>query len=426
MLSRRWLSPVLVLLLGMTGCSDDIEYPKTTEAPGELIASGVQRTTNPGASAEDVASVVAGNTDLGVALYRKIARSGENLFFSPLSISQAFAMVYVGARGRTETQMQQALRFSLPQEQLHPAMNALDLALHGRAAQVQDGKEPPEVRVVNATWGQQGYPFEPGFLDVLARHYGAGVRAVDFTREPEALRAQINGWVAGQTNDRIQDLLPKGSVESDSRFVLTNALYFKGAWAGPFEPQATRSRTFRLLGGDTQQVQMMSRQGLVPHMQGDGFQALALPYVGQAFRMLIVVPDNGRFAEVESRLSAEFLDGVRAALVNQDVTLSLPRFQAETDFPVGGPLKELGMEDAFSDDADFSGITQADRLSITGAFHKAFVSVDEKGTEAAAATGIVGGTVSVPPPLVVDRPFLFLIEDVETKAVLFLGRIVKP
>lgn len=423
----HWLSPVLVALLAMTGCNDTPKNPSTIEAPGELIASGLERTTTPGATAEELALVAAGNTDFSAALYRELARTEENLFFSPFSITQGFAMVYVGARSNTEAQMQQALRFPLPQERLHPAMNALDLALHSRTAGVPAGQgDPPELHVVNATWGQKGYAFEQAFLDVLALQYGAGMRAVDFAYDPDDVRARINAWVAGQTNDRIKDLLPDGSVKGDSRLVLTNALYFKGSWAAPFEPASTRSEPFFLLGGDTKQVQMMHSHTIVPHMRGQGFEALALNYVGQAFRMLLIVPDSGRFTEVESLLSAEFLDGIRAALVSGYFDLGMPKFQTETAFSLAEPLQKFGMVDAFTSAADFSGITQQERLLITSAWHKAFVAVDEKGTEAAAATGIVGGPVSIPPPLTVNRPFLFLIEDVETKTVLFLGRIVEP
>ncbi|HVG64071.1 MAG TPA: serpin family protein [Hyalangium sp.] len=426
---RHWLSSVLVVLLATTGCSQDsvIKDPSTPEAPGELIASDLQRTANPGATDEELRSVAAGNTDFGAAMYRELIRTEENLFFSPLSITQGFSMVYVGARGNTEAQMQQALRFSLPQERLHPAMNALDLALHGHAESAPEGQgDPPELRIVNATWGQKGYTFESAFLDVLGLQYGAGMHAVDFASDPNGVREQINAWVAGQTNDRIQDLLPEGSVKGDSRLVLTNALYFKGAWTESFEPGLTRTEPFSLLEGGTQQVQMMHRSGSVPHMRGDGFDAVALNYVGKAFRMLVIVPDSGRFKEVEARLSAEFLDGIRPALVNQHIDLGMPKFQTETDFSLADPLQTLGMVDAFSTSADFSGITQQERLMLTSAWHKAFVAVDEKGTEAAAATGAVAGPVSIPPSLTVDRPFLFLIEDVETKTVLFLGRILKP
>lgn len=426
---RRWRFPsVLAALLVLSGCSEEIrEAPETVpEAPGTLIASDKQRVAAPAVPAEDVAALAASNTNFGAALYRQAARPGENLFFSPYSISQALSMVYAGARGTTEAQMAQALRFTLPQDRHHPAMNALDLSLHGRVGHAGGKQGAPEFRAVNATWGQQDYVFEPAFLDVLALHYGAGVRAVDFKGETELLRTQINDWVEGQTNQRIQELLPAGSLRPDTRLVLTNALYFKGGWAEPFEKQLTRSGTFHLQGGGEQQVEMMGNSFEVPRMKGEGFEAAALPYVGGAFRMLIILPASGRFEEIEARLSAEFLDGIRGALRSQHTALSLPRFQVEMTLPLGEALQGLGMVDAFTRQADFSGITLQERLAIHHALHKAFISVDEEGTEAAAATEVTAGPVSMPPAFTVDRPFLFLIEEVETKAVLFLGRVMKP
>jgi serpin B len=416
------LSSVLATVLALAGCSQ--EFP---DAPGELIASDKQRVTQPNVSTEDLASLASANTDFGVALYRQATRPGENLFFSPFSITQAFSMVYAGARGNTEQQMQQALRFSLPQERLHPAMNALDLALQSRTEPKpgQDGA-PPEFNLVNATWGQRGFTFEPDYLDVLALHYGAGMRTADFQREANALRSQINAWVEGQTRERIKDLLPEGSVTADTRLVLVNALYFKGSWSTPFDSSLTRSGTFHRLDGGGEQVDLMERQLVVPYMKGDGFQSLALSYVGKDFRMVVIVPDAGRFEEVEARFSASFLDTVREQMKNNDIVLRLPRFQVETDLPLHESLSALGMRDVFTSDADLSGISTQEHLQITAARHKAFVAVDEKGTEAAAATGIGVGTTSVPPAVTVDRPFLFLIEDTGTKSVLFLGRLMNP
>lgn len=424
---RRWLPALPAALLALTGCSSTLEDGSGPPPPGQLLASDKQRQTAPGAPAEDLASAVTGNTDFGVALYRQSAQPGQNVFFSPFSITQALAMTYAGARGTTETQMAQALRFSLPQGRLHPAMNALDLMLQGRSAGSEGRKVPlPELRVVNATWAQQGLAFEPTFLDVLAQHYGAGVRAVDFTHEPGALRTAINAWVEGQTNGHIQDLLPEGAVKADTRLVLTNALYFKGAWAAPFLSQSTHDASFHLLEGGETTVRMMQGQGFHPHMRGEGFEALALPYEGGAFRMLLIVPDAGRFTDVEARLSASFLDGVRAAMVAENTALGLPRFEVKQTLPLTDSLQALGMVDAFSGQADLSGMTKEEKLAITRALHQAFVSVNEAGTEATAATAIIAGPTSVPQAFTVDRPFLFLIEDVETKAVLFLGRFVKP
>jgi serpin B len=429
---HRWLASPVAAVLVLAGCAsspppDLQDPPEEVAAPGELITSDKPRVTAPSVPGSDFAALVAGNTDLGASLYRRLAKPGENLFFSPLSISQGFAMVYAGARGNTEAQMAQALHFSLPQARLHPAMNALDAALQSHAG-VTGGDQgtAPTFRAVNAAWGQRGLTFEPAFLDVLAQHYGSGMRAVDFSAEPDTLRQRINTWVEGQTAGRIEDLLPEGTVKSDTRLVLTNALYFKGAWRAPFDPAATQAAPFRTLEGGTRQVQMMRGSVMVPLMKGDGFDAVALPYVGRAFRMLAIVPHEGRFAEVESRLSAGFLDGVRAGLKDSYVGLRFPRFEVKQEFPLAEPLRALGMVDAFSDRADFSGLTRQEALMLQFAQHQAFVSVDEQGTEAAAATGIGAGPVSLPEPFVVDRPFLFLIEDVETKGVLFLGRVVSP
>jgi serpin B len=423
---RLGFSPMVTALLMLAGCSGEPPAPEAPPSPGEFIASSAQRET-PTVASEILALAASGNTEFGVALYPLIARPDENLFFSPFSITQAFAMVYAGARGSTAQQMEQALRFPLSQEQLHPAMNALDLALKSRAVQTQGPKVvPPELRVVNATWGQSGFAFEPAFLDVLAQHYGTGMHAVDFSTEAESLRTRINDWVAGQTHDRIKDLLPEGSVTSDTKLALTNALYFRGEWAEHFAPGSTHPADFHLLGGGTQQVQMMRRTFWIPYKQGEDFQAFALPYSGGAFRMLFIIPDSGQLPAVEARLSAEFLDSLRGTLASRVLDISLPRFRVETEFSLISALQQLGMTDAFSNTADLSGISQETRLKLSAAQHKAFVSVDEVGTEATAATGLIAVPISTPEPLTVDRPFLFLIEDVETRTVLFLGRIVKP
>ncbi|MDC0707770.1 serpin family protein [Stigmatella sp. ncwal1] len=434
--SRRWLVPLFTAAMALAHCSEAenpeegrpaSESPGETDSLGEYVSSGKERVTTPDVPAQDIAELVTGNTDFGASLYRKIAKPGENLFFSPFSITQALSMVYTGARGNTEAEMAETLHVSLPQARLHPASNALNLKLQAQADATVGGQGTPTfLRLVNATWSQKGFSFVPAFLDVLALYYGNGMRVVDFTTQASAIRDAINEWVKNQTEGRIKDLLPVGSVESSTRLLLVNALYFKGAWASPFIPTATRAAPFTLLDGSTQQVQMMNRSGGVDYMQGEGFEAVGLPYIKNTYRMLLIVPQQGRFAEIESRLSAAFLSEVRGALVNRYVALGFPRFQVEKDFSLAATLKALGMTDAFSDRADFSGLTTQEALAIARVEHKAFVAVDEKGTEAAAATAVIVGPPSVPEPLTVNRPFLFLIEDAETKTVLFLGRYVKP
>ncbi|OJH41470.1 serpin family protein [Cystobacter ferrugineus] len=416
---RRWLIPSLVVALGFVGsaCS--------AAPPGERIASDKARVTKPDVPAEDFAALVSGNTNFAASLYRQISKPGSNLLFSPFSISHAFAMVYAGARGDTESQMAQALHFTLPRERLHPAVNALNLALQARTEAKVEGGAPPSLRVVNAAWGQKGLAFESPFLDVLAQHYGTGMYAVDFTTKAESIREDVNAWVEKQTMGRIQDLLSEGMVTVDTRLLLANALYFKGEWQESFEN--TRDAPFHTLNGGTRQVPMMRGLSKVSFLDGEDFDAVAIPYKGQAFRMLVIVPDAGRFAEVESRLSADFLDSVRAGLRSSPISLGLPRFKVTQATRLDEALKALGMVDAFSEDADLSGVSQQEELLISAAQHQAFIAVDEKGTEAAAATAVVIIEESAPPPpYLVDRPFLFLIEDVETKSVLFLGRLVNP
>jgi len=420
---------VFTLVLGLTACHSDTQTPMEheTPAPGQLMASDKERVTAPVVSDADFAALVAGNTDFGVAMYRLVDAPGENVVLSPLSLTRAFSMVHAGARGATASQMERALGFTLPPERLHPALNRLDLALQAQVGQTHgDPGTAPTFRAVNAVWSQQGYPLEAPYLDVLAEHHGAGLRSVDFGADPDGVRRSINDWVASETNGHILDLIPQGEVSADTRLVLANALYFKGAWRAPFHPQGTLSAPFHGLDGATSTVPMMNVSWVFPFAEGDGYEALALPYVGGAFRMLLVIPDANRFQDVEQRLSAAFLDTVRARLTARHVLLSMPRFEVRQSLAVVDSLKALGMVDAFTGQADLSGITRQERLMLGGAQHQAFVAVDEKGTEAAAATAIEGIRTSLPPEYRVDRPFFFVIEEVATKSVLFLGRIVRP
>lgn len=394
-------------------------------APGELIRSDVPRVDKPDVGVTDLASVAAGNTDFGAALYRELREPEKNLFFSPYSLTQALSMTYAGARGETERQMGQGLHVSLTPERFHPAMNALNQKLFAPSTYTGSGTAP-RVHGVNAPWAQKGFAFESGYLDLLARHYGAGVRVVDFARDPSGVREGINGWVAEQTEDRIKDLLPPSAVNSGTRLVLVNALHFKGAWATPFAPKGTQDAPFHLLDGRTRPVPMMSGGGSARHMKGGDFEALALDYVGSEFRLLMVIPDAGRFEALETRLSAGFLDEVRGALTPRYLDVHLPRFELETTASLAPTLQKLGIKDLFTSSANLTGLSRSESLVVSSVEHKAFVSVNEQGTEAAAATAVVLGPPSVPQPYFVDRPFLFLIEHVETRTVLFLGRYVTP
>ena len=386
----------------------------------------------PDASMADVAELVAGNSAFAADLYQRLRQEGEgNLFYSPFSISLALAMTYAGARGETERQMADTLHYTLPQEQLHAVFNALDTSLAGPEA--EEGDDAFQLRIANAIWGQEGYEFLPAFLDTLAQQYGAGLRTLDFAQRTEEARQTINGWVSEQTEGKIKDLIPAGMLNSLVRLVLTNAIYFNGKWVLPFEKDATHDEPFHLLDGSTVSVPMMSQTAGFSYAEGDGYQVVELPYRDSSMSMVFVLPEAGRFEEIEGAFSAEFLAGVEGNLAPERVALTVPKFRFESEFSLAETLIQMGMPAAFgggAEGADFSGMTGDRALAISDVVHKAFVAVDEEGTEAAAATAVIMVEGAAPLDEAVemrlDRPFLFLIRDEETGTVLFVGRVVDP
>lgn len=418
---RRAMMLVLAVtvVVGLVGCAP--------AASADEVKSSEQRQTPAAPPSNELSELVSGNNMFAFDLYRQIRGDHENLFFSPYSISVALAMTYAGARDETAREMARAMQFYLPSDSLHPAFNYLDQLLESRGADAE-GKDGEGFRlnVVNAIWGQKGHAFESDYLDVLARNYGAGLRLVDFQTQPEPSRVTINDWVARQTESRIKDLIPQGSIDSLTRLVLTNAVYFNAAWQSQFEKARTTQSTFYALDGTVLTVPMMHQTASFGYLRGDGFQAIELPYDGNELAMLVILPDEGRFQTVEDEMSSAGLEGIVTGLQWTRLALSMPRFRMETSFELNAPLAALGMEAAFDPDrADFSGMDGTRDLYITDVVHKAFVEVDESGTEAAAATAVVVGQTSVPPDpieVTIDRPFLFLIRDVQTGTVLFLGR----
>ncbi len=423
-----WQSALLGLTLAgmLTGCGGGGE----PVGPGEELRSDQARITDPQIPPADLADLIGGNTEFAVDAYHQLrAAHAGNLFFSPHSISIALAMTWAGARGATAQEMAAALSFRLPQERLHPAFDLLDLELASRAQAAESDERPFVLSVVNQLFGLRGYPFEGAFLDTLARYYGAGLRLMDFDREPDACRVAINDWVAGETHDRIQDLIPAGSIDALTRLVLVNAIYFSAAWDSPFELEDTAPGPFSLLDGTALEVPVMHQGLSTPGLQAEGFQAVELAYDGELTSMVVIVPDAGTFADFEAALSAEGLEAILASLVTKNVTLSMPRWTfTSQSLKLKQLFEALGMEVAFTPAADFNGMANTDELYIGEVIHKAFVAVDEAGTEAAAATAVIMEGGSAPDFLVVslDRPFLYLIRDRETGAILFLGRTLDP
>jgi serpin B len=395
----------------------------------EVVQSPTQRDTVPTVPASNIAELVAGNAGFALNLYQELKGEEGNLFYSPYSISLALAMTYAGARGETERQMAQTLGFSLPQERLHPAFNALDLELLSRSQTEGQDTEGFRLNIANSIWGQTGYTFLPDFLEVLGRNYGAGMRLLDFMSEPEDSRLVINDWVSRETEGKIEDLIPPGAISTFTRLVLANAIYFNAAWAFAFPEDTTREGIFHLLDGGEKTASMMSQTETFRHASGSGYQAVELPYKGFRLSMVVLLPDSGMFQEFEASLDAGRLDAILGDLRQAEIRLSMPKFTFESAFSLKEILPLMGMTDAFSGQADFSGMDGTRNLLISDVLHKAFVAVDEAGTEAAAATAVIvigTGIPAEPIPFTVDRPFIFFIRDIETGTVLFVGRVLNP
>lgn len=376
------------------------------------------------ASEADLEELSRGNRAFALDIYHALSGGEDNIFFSPFSISAALAMTSAGARGQTEEEMRQTLHFTLPGDTLHAAFGSLLRRLNPAS---DDGGEFA-LHTANALWGQSGYEFLPGFLALVSEYYRGGISMLDFGGEPGRSRSTINDWVAEQTEEKITDLLPPGSITTATRLVLTNAIYFNARWLFPFDPEATIRRPFTLLDGEQLEVPSMSITETFRMMNGDGYGAVELPYRGTEANMLLIVPDEGRFREIEERLDPEFIRRADSAMRHENLRLTLPKFTTTSRFSLEDVLASMGMTSAFGPAADFSGMDGTRWLYISRVIHQAFVSVDEYGTEAAAATAVVMEKMNggAPVEFSVNRPFMYMIRDGATGTMLFMGRMLNP
>jgi len=398
-------------------------------ASARMAASNRAREKNPNVNASDLQTLVAGNNTFALDLYQALRSEDGNLILSPFSISLALAMTYAGARNETETQMADVLNFS-SQEETHPAFNALDLALEKSPIVLDKDQEPMQLSIVNSVWAEQTFSFLPNFLDTLSVNYGAGIHLLDFIHNPNPSRKEINAWVSDETKNKIKDLLPENSVSSDTKMVLVNAIYFKADWLDQFDADDTYDRDFTLLDGSKVTTPMMGQNMYIPFAVRDGYAIAELPYAGGTAVMDIILPDEGRFEEVEAQLSYEMLQEALGGMVTDSVVVRMPKFEYESSFSLTNALTELGMPLAFDENrADFSGMTDQQDLYIGNVIHKAFVAVDEEGTEAAAATAVImeGATaIMIENEFIADRPFIYFIRDAESGQILFIGRVLNP
>jgi serpin B len=384
-------------------------------------------TSVPANEEADMKRLADGNNAFAYDLYASLQREEGNLFFSPYSISTALAMTYSGARGETAKQMAETLHFALEPASLHPAFAAL-------AKHLQEVQKKGDIalNIANALWIQQDFELLKQFLKIIETSYKANLFQVNFNRDWEKVRGNINTWIEKQTKGKIKDLLAPGVLSNLTRLVLTNAIYFKGNWASQFEKELTQDEPFWPTPDKNVMTPMMHQQNSFKYGENDFLQVLELPYAGEDLSMVILLPrEKDGLVELEGKLKVEPLTSWMAESSFREVDVYLPKFKMTSQFNLSATLKAMGMKDAFSEKADFSGMTSGPQLSISDVIHKAFVEVNEEGTEAAAATAVVVGVTAIMEPQPVpafraDHPFMFFIQDSHSGGILFLGRLMNP
>jgi len=376
-------------------------------------------------SAEEASSVIDANNQFAFDLYSRYKSQDGNIFFSPYSISTALAMTYEGARGKTADEMQAVFHF--PKDDTLRRNSFLELY---NGINIKD--KPYTLKTANALWAQKDYTFLDSYFSLVKRYYGGNVTNLDFAGQTEESRLTINRWVEEQTDNKIKDLIPKKNIDSLTRLVLTNAIYFKGLWAKQFDKAKTVEKDFEVSPGKTVKAMMMSLTGeeaVFKYAEKEDLQVLELPYKGEELSMLVLLPKKGGMDSFETALNAQKISELRKSLYKQRVDVYLPKFKFETKYFMKDTLIEMGMPTAFSMGADFSGMTGNNDLYIDKVIHQAFVEVNEEGTEAAAATAVVMRLKSMPPRMNIfnaDHPFIFAIQDRATGNILFLGRVSEP
>jgi serpin B len=417
----------LVAATALAACSADSK-PEETDRVKEARSS-LQRDRAPNVDPATLSQVTRDGAAFGLDLHKQLvngAAKGKNLFYSAHSVSSAFAMLHAGARGATEQEIAKVLHFTVPQNELHPAMNKVALELESREADGGKGSDGKGFRLNmhNTFWGEQTLTWEAPYLDTLAVHYDAGINLVDFIGHFEQARLDINAWTEKKTEGRIKELLPEDSLDPSTRFALVNTVYFNAAWTDEFAPT---TMIFATPDGASNVAAIQRVGGTFSWAQTDDAELVAIPYEGRKLELVVVVPTD--LEAFEAKLDGTLLDSIIAKLEPAYLDVTMPKVKIEGDtINLKNELIALGMT-TLRGGADFSGMTST-QLQVTDVFHKAFVKIDEKGTEAAAATAIIGRESSAPvdPPkkVMVDKPYLFFVRDVPTGVVLFTGRVVAP
>jgi len=427
--------PTDLILLVVSTCKqiEELTPPNEVNEMTSLLSSDLERELAPVVDHNQLTTLASDITVFTLAFYNLLRPKEGNLIYSPLSLSLALSMTLAGAETTTRAAMLEALQFSLDEDEIHPTFNALMLTIE--ESQVIDEETEGgsfELNIANSIWGQQGFRFEQAFLDRIALNYGAGIFTVDFVANPEPACIAINDWVEDETQEKITDLIPPDAITPLTRLVLANAIYFKGSWLHPFDQGLTQLGPFTTLDGDEISVEMMKLfDERLFYMREGEFQAVSLPYLSRDFTMTLIVPDRGSFKIVEDLLTVDLLASLHSNMVSERINLEMPKFHFETTINANDPLKALGMAEAFDPDlSDFKGMADVEDLHITDVLQKATITIDEEGTEAAAATAVIVGLRSAPMgepiSMVIDRAFLFFVQHQPTGTIIFMGRVVEP
>ena len=373
-----------------------------------------------------IKNIARDNTLFALDLYNQLKMTDGNLFFSPFSIFTALAMTWAGARENTAVQMAETLHFTEKPAQFHRAIG--DLISQLNAVQKETDVE---LSIANAIWAQKGYQFLDEFFRIVQQSYQADLKQVDFSSAAESARQAINAWVEQQTNEKIKDLLPPKVLNALTRLVLVNAIYFKGFWDNQFKSRDTREMEFWLLTEVAVKVPMMHQEHQFGYWENDWLQIIEMPYKEESLSLILLLPkEKTGITDLEQKLNFENMMAWQSRLRKQKVIVFFPKFKIESQFSLGQTLALMGMPDAFEPElADFSAMVGQKELYISAVIHKAFLEVNEEGSEAAAATGVVVSVTSIapsPPIFKADHPFVFFIRDNKSQSILFLGRVLNP
>lgn len=374
--------------------------------------------------AQDLNQTVKGNNEFTFSVYGEVNNHPDNVFFSPYSISSALAMTYTGADGVTQKEMAEVFHFLEDKKMLSKHFSQLNTQFEKYA------EEKIQLNIANSLWCQQDYQFRKAFLDINRTYYNAGIHNVNFRDDYKQIRNDINTWVEDKTENKIKDLIKRGMLDNMTRLVLVNAIYFKGMWEHPFKEKDTREDTFYLYSTCKTQAKFMNKTLSLNYYEDGVAQVVEIPYSGEKLSMMVILPKKKYgMEELESRLSQDLYRTYLGSMHTKKVDLSLPKFTVNAEYELSKVLKEMGMKSAFGEGADFSEMTGNKDLFINNIVHKSFVDVNEEGTEAAAATGVVMRKTSAIMETVefkADHPFIFLIKDRETNSILFMGRLMNP